>query len=154
MAPFRKHKGVAMHSEAKQKCGSLRIEGCIRQHSCSFHVQNLFLARLRLGFSGENGGEGRSLNAMEQNSFFDNDIKGDGCFCVWSGACLKCSEDSGVVGQVHRCFALGMIISCDQHGSLKQLSVWHVNNDLPFSPADAKQTLTPKYPQFTFSLLP
>lgn len=25
---------------------------------------------------------GWSLNAMEQNSFFDNDIKGDGCFCV------------------------------------------------------------------------
>lgn len=54
---------------------------------------------------------GWGLNAVEQNSFFDNDIKGNGCFCVWSGACLKCSEDSGVVGQVHCCFALGMIIS-------------------------------------------
>lgn len=75
---------------------------------------------------------GWSLNAMEQNSFFDNDIKGDGCFCVWSGACLKCSEDSGVVGQVHCCRALGMIISCYRRESLKQLSAWHVNNDLPF----------------------
>lgn len=116
-----------------ERHGSPRIKGCIRQHSCSFHVQNLFLARLRLGFSGG----GRSLNVMEQNSFFDNDIKGDGCFCVWSGACLKCSEDSGVVGQVHCCCALGMIISCYRRESLKQLSAWHVNNDLPFSPADA-----------------
>lgn len=94
---------------------------------------------------------GWSLNAMEQNSFFDNDIKGDGCFCVWSGACLKCSEDCGVVGQVHCCFALGMIISCYRHESLKQLSAWHVNNDLPFLPADAKPTLTPKYLQYYLS---
>ncbi len=73
------------------------------------------------------------------------------CFCVWSGACLKCSEDSGVVGQVHCCFALGMIISCYRCGSLKQLSAWHVNNDLPFSPADAEPTETPKYLQYDSS---
>lgn len=39
-------------SSEEEEDGSLRIERRIRQHSCSFHVQNLFLARLRLGFSG------------------------------------------------------------------------------------------------------
>lgn len=77
--------------------------------------KNPFLARLpsRIQRSG------RSLAVMEQNSFFDNDIKGDGCLCVWSGACLKCSDDSGVVRQVHCCVALGMIICCYRHESLK-----------------------------------
>ena len=50
---------------------------------------------------------------MEQKSFFDSGIKGDGCFCVGSRARLKCfPEDSGVVGQVHCCLAPGMIICC------------------------------------------
>lgn len=87
------------------------IKGCGgRQHSCSFHVQKSVSRTSPSRFSEEGGW---SLNGTEQNSpFFDNDIKGDGCLCVWSGACLKCSEDSGVVGQVHCCLARGMIITC------------------------------------------
>lgn len=78
---------------------------------------------------------GWSLNAREQNSpFWQWHQRRLLAFVL--EVCLKWAEGSEVVGQVFRCCALGMIISCYQCRSLETaVSVtWIIIS--PFSPAD------------------